>query len=54
VSTHSRMSKVAVYIDLRDWWVGYYKGPLGHYICLLPTVVIRIRRKQRWTATYGQ
>jgi hypothetical protein len=33
-----------VYIDRRDWWVGYYRGDTHHYVCLLPTVVIRWRR----------
>jgi hypothetical protein len=30
-----------VYVDLRDWWVGYYRGDRHHYVCPLPTVVIR-------------
>lgn len=34
-----------VYIDSNDWWVGYYRGPNHHYVLLLPTVVIRWRRK---------
>jgi hypothetical protein len=33
-----------IYIDPADWWVGYYRGPNHHYVCLLPTVVIRWRR----------
>lgn len=20
----------------RDWWVGYYRGEIYHYVCLLP------------------
>lgn len=31
----------AVYVDTRDWWVGYYRGDGAHYVCLLPCVVIR-------------
>lgn len=33
-----------VYIDRRDWWVGYYRGDTHHYVCPLPTVVIRWAR----------
>ena len=36
---------VSIYIDLRDWWVGYYRGPNHHYVCPLPTVVIRWARR---------
>lgn len=31
----------SVYFDFNDWWVGYYRGPNHHYVCLLPTVVVR-------------
>lgn len=34
-----------VYIDLADWWIGYYRGPNHHYVLLIPTVVIRWRRR---------
>jgi hypothetical protein len=30
-----------VYFDFNDWWIGYYRGPNHHYVCPLPTVVIR-------------
>lgn len=30
-----------VYFDFRDWWVGYFRGDHFHYVCILPTVVIR-------------
>src|SRR3954468_19167615 len=33
-----------VYIDTRDWWVGYYRGANHHYICPLPCLVVRIPR----------
>lgn len=36
-----------VYLDFNDWWVGYYRGPNHHYICPLPTLVLRVDRKQR-------
>lgn len=29
------------YRDRNDWWVGYYRGDQHHYVCLLPTLVIR-------------
>lgn len=34
-----------VYIDRNDWWVGYYRGDRHHYVCPLPTVVIRWPRR---------
>lgn len=33
-----------IYRDLSDWWIGYYRGPNHHYVCPLPTVVIRWSR----------
>lgn len=36
---------VKVYFDRRDWWVGYYRGDTHHYVCPLPTVVIRWKRR---------
>lgn len=38
---------VKVYRDLDDWWVGYYRGPNHHYVCPLPTLVIRWPRRGR-------
>lgn len=35
-----------VYIDPKDWWVGYYCGDTHHYVCPLPTVVIRWKRRE--------
>lgn len=35
------MRGLRVYRDRDDWWVGYYRGPSHHYVCLLPTFVIR-------------
>lgn len=39
--------EVRVYIDTVDWWVGYYRGPNHHYVCPLPTLVIRWNRCNR-------
>jgi hypothetical protein len=33
-----------VYRDRNDWWVGYYRGLTHHYVCVIPTVVIRWTR----------
>ncbi len=35
---------MSVYFDFNDWWVGYYRGDTHHYVCPLPTLVIRWRR----------
>ena len=34
-----------IYIDTDDLWVGAYRGPNHWYVCLLPMVVIRWRRR---------
>jgi hypothetical protein len=34
-----------IYLDNRDWWVGWYRGTEHHYICLLPCIVLRVTRK---------
>lgn len=45
--THAPESeaRVRVYIEPRDWWVGYYRGDTHHYVCPLPCVVIRWKRR---------
>lgn len=35
-----------VYFDFDDWWVGYYRGSQYHFVCPLPTIVIRWRRNE--------
>jgi hypothetical protein len=35
-----------IYIDLNDWWIGYYRGANHHYVCPIPTLVIRWPRKR--------
>lgn len=40
-----RARPVYVYREPRDWWVGYYRGDRHHYVCPLPTVVVRWARK---------
>ena len=37
--------RLAIYRDRRDWWVGYYRGDTHHYVCPLPTLVIRWARR---------
>jgi hypothetical protein len=34
-----------IYIDWNDQWVGRYRGPNHNYICIIPCIVIRLRRK---------
>ena len=34
-----------IYFDFNDWWVGYYRGGTHHYVCPLPTLVIRWSRR---------
>lgn len=34
-----------VYLEPRDVWVGYFRGDSHHFVCLLPCVVIRWRRR---------
>lgn len=37
-----------IYVDLRDWWVGVYIAPTYVYVCPLPCVVLRFRRRQKF------
>jgi hypothetical protein len=30
-----------VYVEPRDWWIGYFRGDEYHYVCPLPCVVVR-------------
>jgi len=42
IRTH--LDSTSVYLDTRDWWVGYYRDRQGgHYVCPLPCLVIRYR-----------
>jgi hypothetical protein len=43
---HTDEARLKVYIDTNDWWVGYYRGDTHHYICPLPTVVVRWNRSR--------
>lgn len=36
---------MSVYFDFADWWVGLYIGPNHLYICPIPTLVIRVKRR---------
>lgn len=38
--------RVRVYLEPRDWWIGYYRGDDHHYVCPLPCVVIRWKRRR--------
>jgi hypothetical protein len=37
---------IKIYFDFKDWWIGYYRGSNYHFICPLPTIVIRWERKK--------
>jgi hypothetical protein len=37
--------RIKIYIEPCDWWIGYYRGDTHHYVCPLPCVVIRWRRR---------
>lgn len=37
-------NRVRVYVEPRDWWIGYYRGETHHYACPLPCLVIRWRK----------
>lgn len=45
MSPSSEQYAAKVYIDRNDWWIGAYRGPHHWYLCLLPCVVIRWRRR---------
>ena len=36
-----------IYFDANDWWVGLYRGNEHLYICVIPTLVIRIKRNRK-------
>lgn len=36
---------VYFHVNLRDWWVGYYRSDDHHYVCLLPCLVIKWCRR---------
>lgn len=42
-----RLRGLRVYLDTRDRWIGHYLGERHHYVCPLPTVVIRWDRRSR-------
>jgi hypothetical protein len=37
----------SVRVDLRDWWIGYYRSDDHHHVCILPCILIRWRRRGR-------
>ena len=42
-----RERRFEFYREPCDWWIGYYRGAHHHYVCLLPTLVIRWPRDRR-------
>ena len=41
------MNRIKIYFDPADWWIGLYIGPNHLYLCLLPTLVVRVLRRAR-------
>ncbi|MEW1846253.1 hypothetical protein AB0392_50565 [Nonomuraea angiospora] len=39
------IGRLAIYIELRDLWVGVYIAPAAVYVILFPTLVFRWTRK---------
>lgn len=39
--------RIKVYWDFRDWWVGVFFDTYYLYICIIPCLVLRIRRRYR-------
>lgn len=43
------LGPLRVYLDWRDWWIGYYRAENYHYVCPLPCLVVRwARRGEGW------
>jgi hypothetical protein len=40
-----RFGRLAVYVEPRDAWVGAYVAPDAVYVCPLPFVVLRWKRR---------
>lgn len=38
------INRVLIHFDFNDWWIGYYRGSNYHFVCIIPTFVIRWRR----------
>jgi hypothetical protein len=45
IELRERLGQLAVYLEPRDWWIGYYRGTSHHYVCVLPCLVIRWNRR---------
>lgn len=45
VELRAHLRQLAVYLEPRDWWIGYYRGTSHHYVCVLPCLVIRWNRR---------
>ena len=45
VELRIHLRQLAVYLEPRDWWIGYYRGTSHHYVCVLPCLVIRWNRR---------
>lgn len=45
-SSGANLSRLRIYLEPRDAWIGVYVAPGAIYVCLLPFVVIRWRRQR--------
>lgn len=45
IEFRERLGQLALYLEPRDWWIGYYRGSSHHYVCVLPCLVIRWNRR---------
>ncbi len=38
-----------IFVDVRNWWIGYYRVAGYHYLCLIPTIVICWGNRAEWS-----
>jgi hypothetical protein len=37
-------SRWSIYWEPRDLWIGAFVGERAFYLCLIPTIIVRVRR----------
>lgn len=45
INTKRISQAIDVYRDRNDWWIGYYRGSHYHFVCPIPTLVIKWVRR---------
>lgn len=48
-----KMDRVSLYFEPRLIWVGVTIGVEAYHICLIPTIVIKVRRK-KWSVQVAE